>query len=203
MIVPTCPPGEICPEGEFVIRGQCTADSAGSCQCVVVEQPTPTPGCATDADCDDGNPCTADRCVNGVCEHGCICLTSAGEPSCCGGPSDICVKPCGSDAAGTCGGACPVGASCESVPSANAACGCVSGPGGPCGGNIFAPPPVCAPGLVCHQTLPDITGYCEKPDCIPLFTSGCSQTSDCCELCGNGTHAPCGVCINDACVGAP
>ena len=201
LIFPTCPPGALCPQRAFVVRqGECTAGAAGSCQCVAVE---PTPGCATDADCDDGNPCTADRCVNGICEHGCVCLTSTGAPGCCGGPSELCVAPCGSDATGTCGGSCPLGAACESMPSAAAACGCVSGPGGPCGGNIFAPPPVCAPGLICHQALPDITGYCEKPDCVPLFTAGCAQTADCCEPCGNGTHAPCGVCLNGTCEGAP
>jgi hypothetical protein len=33
--------------------------------------------------------------------------------------------------------------------------------------------------------------------------SGCSTTSDCCEPCGNGTHAPCGVCSNGICEGVP
>ena len=201
-IVPICLPGLVCPADLVVLAGECTTNSAGVCECLPVIPPTPTPGCTTDADCNDGNVCTADRCVNGVCEHGCICLTSSGE-ACCGGPSDLCVAPCGTDAAGSCGGSCPVGAACESGSSANAACECVSGPGGPCGGNILAPPPVCAAGLVCHQTLPDITGYCEKPDCVPLFTAGCTETADCCQPCENGTHAPCGVCINGTCDGAP
>ena len=202
VIGPICPPGEICPE--FPSRpGQCTADSAGNCQCVPIEPPTPTAECSADADCNDGNSCTADRCMNGVCEHDCLCLTPTGEQTCCPGPAAFCGTPCGSDATGACGGSCPFGASCESGSSANRPCACVSGPGGPCGGNVLASPPVCAPGLSCHQTLPDVTGYCEKSGCVPLFTSGCSQTADCCEPCGNGTHAPCGVCINGTCEGAP
>lgn len=32
-------------------------------------------GCAVDADCDDGNPCTADQCLNSLC-------TNAGVPNC-------------------------------------------------------------------------------------------------------------------------
>jgi hypothetical protein len=197
VIVPPCTLPGPCPN--FVISGQCGVAADGSCQCV--PGPPPTPVCVADADCNDNNPCTADRCLNGACEHDCICLTAAGGGPCCTGPSSLCVAPCGTDAAGTCGGFCPVGATCETL--ANAACGCVSGPGGPCGGNVFAPAPVCAPGLVCQQRVPDAMGYCEKANCVPLFSSGCSQTSDCCEPCENGTRAPCGACINGTCEGAP
>jgi hypothetical protein len=38
---------------------------------------------------------------------------------------------------------------------------------------------------------------------VPLFTSGCTQTSDCCEPCSRLGRAPCGVCINGFCSGAP
>ena len=202
VISPICPPGGPCPEYPSRV-GQCAAAADGSCQCVPVEPKTPTPECANDADCHDDDGCTADRCVNGACEHECLCVSASGDRSCCPGPAAFCAAPCGSDAAGVCGGVCPTGARCESASSANGACGCVSGPGGPCGGNIFAPPPVCAAGLVCHQTLPDVTGYCEKADCVPLFTTGCSQTADCCEPCENGTHAPCGVCSDGTCKGVP
>jgi hypothetical protein len=195
----SCAGSEICPDA--VIRGQCSAAADGSCQCV--PGPTPTPACATDADCSDDNPCTADRCREGVCKHACLCLTEAGEQTCCPGPSALCVNPCGADAAGTCGGFCPLGAKCEASTISNAACACVSGPGGPCGGNVFAPPPVCAPALVCQRSAPDVTGYCEKADCVPLFASGCSETADCCKPCEDGTDAPCGVCVNGTCEGAP
>jgi len=206
-ITPPCTAGRgtVCPD--FVIKGQCQADPSGACQCLPVQQPTPTStpsaACASDADCNDGNACTADHCVSGVCDHACICLSAAGEPTCCAGPASVCVRPCGPDAAGTCSGFCPSGARCGVAPTAQAGCGCVSDVGGPCGGNILAPPPVCAAGLVCQQSLPDVAGVCVAPNCIPLFASGCSQTSDCCEPCGNGRHAPCGVCINGTCEGAP
>ncbi len=198
---PPCPSGGACPA--IIALGHCGFVEDGSCACVPGVVATPTPGCATDADCTDDNGCTADRCVNGTCEHSCLCLNAAGARTCCPGPSALCVKPCGSDADGSCGGACPFGANCEAATSAGGPCACVSGPGGPCGGNVLTSPPVCAPGLVCRQSLPDVTGYCEKAGCIPLFTSGCADTSDCCQPCENGTHAPCGVCSNGICEGAP
>ncbi|HXQ21287.1 MAG TPA: Ig-like domain-containing protein, partial [Candidatus Acidoferrales bacterium] len=204
-ICPPCTPDTVCPEIPCRL-GACQADASGGCSCVAdVSTPTPTPAqtCVTDSDCNDGNVCTADQCVGGVCEHACICLTTTGAQTCCAGPAALCVLPCGADAAGTCSGVCPAGASCESLPTAAPGCGCVSGVGGPCGGNLFTAPPVCATGLVCQQSLPDVTGVCVAPNCISLFASGCSQTSDCCEPCGNETHAPCGVCINGTCVGAP
>jgi hypothetical protein len=160
------------------------------------------PECVHDADCDDGNACTVDTCNDGVCEHGCVCADPAGGASCCPGPAALCVKPCGL-AGGVCGGSCPSGATCEAGASTAAACRCVSGEGGPCGGNVFAPPPVCAPGLVCKQANPDATGTCEPAQCIPFFQDGCSTTADCCEPCGNGRIAPCAVCLNGRCEGAP
>ncbi len=205
LLAPNCPNGTVCPD--FVVRGECRTDSAGECQCVPAMPPTPkptpqtTPKCATDADCADNSGCTADRCVEGRCEHACLCVRAA-DASCCPGPAAFCVRPCGADAAGSCGGACPFGTTCESQPNTATGCGCVSEEGGPCGGNILNPRPVCADGLVCKQVLPDIVGVCVKPqtNCIPFFAPGCSQTSDCCEPCG---HAPCAVCIGGTCVGAP
>ncbi len=117
----------------------CARQAAGACK---LHDGACEPSCRTDGDCSDGNPCTADLCRNGVCEHPCVCAT-AGGLACCPGPAALCVRPCGSDASGTCGGFCPAGASCQSLPGAPA-CGCVSGLGGPCGGNLLAPAPVCA-----------------------------------------------------------
>jgi hypothetical protein len=188
-----CGPGEPCRNPNEFCSAQCLATTTTT---------LPTGGCTTDADCNDGNPCTADHCVVGVCEHACVCADATGAATCCPGPAALCVKPCGADAAGACGGLCPSGASCESVPGA-ATCGCVSGPGGPCGGNILVPPPVCAPGLVCQQSNPDATGVCVAANCIPLSSSGCTQTADCCEPCLGGRAAPCGVCSQGVCVGAP
>jgi hypothetical protein len=176
--------------------------------CPVPSTSTTLPGqaCQTDVDCDDGNGCTHDACLNGMCAHVCLCLTPEGVPACCPGPAALCVRPCGSDASGACGGRCPSRASCETAPGATM-CGCVSGPGGPCGGNIFATPPVCAAGLVCQQTNPDATGVCVSTTtttpCIPFFQFGCSVTSDCCQPCGPGIIPPCAVCLQGHCVGAP
>ena len=182
----TCPTGSTCQ----------SPTGAPSCQCV--------PGCTTDTDCDDGNGCTVDHCVDGTCEHACICLTPAGGPACCAGPGTACVEPCGMDQAGTCGGTCPSGGTCEALASnsATGACGCVSGVGGPCGGFIL-PRTVCAPGLVCRQSNPDVMGVCVAPTCLPFGAQGCAQTAVCCQPCGNGVIAPCAVCIGGACLATP
>ncbi len=206
--VTTCPPPP--PPGHcfITVDGQCSAEPCGpGMPCrnpnEFCDPACGTPGCTTNADCDDGNGCTADRCVNGTCDHACICLTPAGASTCCAGPGTLCVEPCGVDQAGTCGGTCPSGATCETLPTGAVTCGCVSGVGGPCGGFIFPPPPVCAPGLVCQQVNPDVMGVCVVPTCIPFGAPGCTQTADCCQPCGNGTIAPCAVCLQGSCIGAP
>lgn len=45
------------------------ATSGGSWTFGVKAAPPPPPGCKTAADCDDANPCTADRCSEGACVH--------------------------------------------------------------------------------------------------------------------------------------
>ena len=167
----------------------------------------PEKTCQTDADCHDGNGCTHDACLNGMCVHVCICVSPEGALTCCPAPGALCVRPCGCDSLGACGGSCPPGASCESLPGATT-CRCFSGMGGPCGGNLFAPPPVCAAGLVCQQGNPDATGVCVTTTtttmpCIPFFQFGCSMTSDCCQPCGPGIIPPCAVCLQGQCMGAP
>jgi hypothetical protein len=188
---PTC--NGACPTGNTCA----SPTGAPTCQCV--------PGCTTNADCDDGNGCTADQCVNGTCEHACICVDAASGSSCCG-PGPSCIAPtCGAVTDPTCGGSCPFRATCEAVPTATAVegCRCISSEGGPCGGNIDMPPAVCASGLVCQQTNPDVTGVCVVAGCVPLGTSGCTQTPDCCEPCSRLGRAPCGVCNQGVCFGAP
>src|SRR5262249_17007644 len=46
--------------------------------------------CTTDASCDDGNGCSLDRCVAGVCQHECLCVSPVGEMTCCPGPAASC-----------------------------------------------------------------------------------------------------------------
>jgi len=189
-------------EEDVAVCAKAFAGCVAPCRPTTTTTTLPGSGCTADADCDDGNGCSVDRCVDGTCQHVCICFAAAAS-TCCPGPSALCVRPCGAEATGACGGFCPGGASCEASAPA-AACGCVSGPGGPCGGNILNPRVTCAPGLVCRQSNPDVTGVCvERTGCIPLFQPGCTQTSDCCDPCGNGRIAPCGVCIRGTCEGAP
>ncbi len=154
--------------------------------------------CGSDADCADGNPCTVDRCTSGQCEHSCVCLDASATQTCCPGPAALCVRPtttttptdvCGATPFGTCGGACPASSACRRGPTAAASCGCVSGIGGPCGGNILAPPPVCDAGLVCQHANPDVTGVCVLPtqpcgDTSPLCNGSCPAGSACTSLTG-------------------
>jgi hypothetical protein len=60
---------------------------------------TTLPGgpCGTDGDCNDGNPCTADRCVVGSCVHECLCVGPGGTSTCCPGPAAC--EQCGSTSA--------------------------------------------------------------------------------------------------------
>jgi len=135
-----CDPHHPCHEANEVCRAECAPSPTTTTT-------LPSGGCRTNADCDDSDGCTADHCKDGTCEHTCVCH----------GPSGACVRPCGHEAGGTCGGACVTGATCGPVHDGNE-CGCVSGAGGPCGGK--GPAPVCGPGLVCKHTPPAPTGTC-------------------------------------------
>lgn len=74
-IIPSCPEG--C---TALVNGHCDA-AAGGCVAATA--------CARDADCDDGNPCTIDRCASGLCENDCVCL----GPNAACGPGPLPVMP--------------------------------------------------------------------------------------------------------------
>lgn len=63
-VQPICPPG--C---ETFLGKEC---DAAADNCVAL-----TP-CASDKDCNDGNPCTIDRCSASGCAHDCVCVGPAG-----------------------------------------------------------------------------------------------------------------------------
>jgi phenylpropionate dioxygenase-like ring-hydroxylating dioxygenase large terminal subunit len=54
-----------------------------------------------------------------------------------------------------------------------------------------------------HGLKFDATGKCVADTCVPFFASGCSQTSDCCSPCSTLGMAPCFVCLQGQCIGAP
>jgi hypothetical protein len=214
-------------KARFVSGKSACATSRGDCldEC----SPPPSVPCGTVLDtcgrqllaCARGVVAEGKACVRGCagsdrlpCLEACA-ATVRTDAAACGSTFDDCIAPCraptttalpggecGADAAGSCGGACPAGATCEAVDPAGP-CGCVSGLGGPCGGNLLAPPPTCAPGLVCQQSNPDVTGTCVAETCIPLFASGCAETADCCLPCTTLGRAPCAVCLGGQCVGTP
>jgi hypothetical protein len=115
--------------------------------------------CACPTGCDDGNPCTADRCVNGICEHACLCVDATGALSCCPGPAALCVRPCGLDASGVCGGACA--ASNEMCIASGATCTCTPIP--PACGDTF---PACNGSCPAGSSCTSLTGapVCQ---CVP------------------------------------
>jgi hypothetical protein len=65
----------LCPTGcQTVLNGKCDPISR-TCM--------PPSTCSADSDCDDGNPCTRDRCTAGSCIHDCLCV---GANACGPGP---------------------------------------------------------------------------------------------------------------------
>ena len=61
----------------------CLPESACSQTAPECQSDRPDKPCITDAACDDGNPCSVDRCVEGGCVYG-----VAGDPRCCGSAGD-------------------------------------------------------------------------------------------------------------------
>jgi hypothetical protein len=70
----------------------CDACGPGGCS-PTTSTTLPRPGCGTDAECDDGNGCSLDRCIDGLCTHECLCVGPAGSLTCCPGPAAECGTP--------------------------------------------------------------------------------------------------------------
>ena len=139
----TAPPGGSARVGDQ--PSCCDACAAGSGPPATTTTTLPS-GCGSDLDCDDGNGCTEDRCVDGKCQHQCLCIGPDGSASCCPGPAAECpptrwfytcgdpvcgghrdhpgVPPCAGETAGApCS---PEGASCDPEDSCNRLLVCAS-----------------------------------------------------------------------------
>jgi hypothetical protein len=103
--------------------------------------------CESDTDCDDGNGCSQDRCVDGACAHDCLCVAPGNIATCCPGPVSACPPrtPCGPDlscdsARETCISRGPVGPAvlyeCAPVPA-----GCELSRDCACAGAALCQPP--------------------------------------------------------------
>jgi hypothetical protein len=123
--------------------------------------------CTTDAACDDGNPCSLDRCLDGTCAHDCLCVAPGTVATCCPGPLTTCPPPttaCGPDLRcdGTsqiCVSRGPIGPAvtyaCEPVPAA-----CQSDRSCACTGSVVCQPPF----DTCRDMAPNAV-FCECVEC--------------------------------------
>ena len=132
----------------------CDACGAGSCTPAATTTTLPS-GCGSDLDCDDGNGCTDDRCIDGKCQHQCLCVAPDGSVSCCPGPAAQCPSPswfytCGDP---VCGGHRDQGVS---------PCSGGEAPGAPCSpeGASCDPGDSCDRLLLCATSDPTHGGFC-------------------------------------------
>jgi len=136
----------------------CDACTGGTCTPVTTSTTLPRAVCMDDAACGDGNPCTEDRCVEGRCQHVCLCVGPAGRPTCCPGPAATCPRPawyytCGDP---VCGGH----RDHPGVPP----CGPGQTPGTACSpeGKTCDPGSFCNELLLCATSSPRAYGRCPR-----------------------------------------
>jgi hypothetical protein len=113
--------------------------------------------CAIGDDCDDGNACTQDRCVGGLCQHECLCVGPGGSFSCCPGPAAEC-GPASTTWFFTCGDPVCHGHTEQDVPP----CGAGETAGAPCA-HAGAQ---CDPGSSCNELL--VCGTQPERDFCPI-----------------------------------
>jgi hypothetical protein len=163
--------------------------------------------CTSDADCDDGNPCTDESCVDGVCQSdnndgacddGVFCN---GADTCGGGACQHAGDPCpGPDGDGDCSeqcnedhGACtgndPNGSPCDDGLLCNGVDTCQNGA---CSQHTGDP---CAGGPECKNTCNEQEASCFSPFGIACSDDGNVCTDDVCDGQGNciplPNQAPC------------
>ena len=175
---------------------------------------TTTPACATNAECDDDDPCTADAC-NGsnLCDHQAIanCCETAldcDDANVC--TDDACVALQCSHAAhnGACsdGSACTTGDACAGgtcVPGAPLSCddtnpctadSCSAATG--CGHVLNEPAGCCTTNAQCNDGNPNTLDLCDAGTCSHEANPSCSTDAECddssactSEVCGGAGYA--------------
>jgi serine protease len=144
------------------------------------------PQCTTDADCDDGNECTADTCTAQMCSN-----TPVADDTTCGGGAGICC-------AGGCGApACSSDAECDDAVactldscSAPATCGatCSNEPTSTCGPSAVCGNGICEEGedgLTCSADCRCAGGKtCRNGNCGDGVCDGSENTHNCLLDCG-------------------
>ncbi len=164
-------------------------DNAAGCDLCLGGSLTITPGCSINSDCDDGNPCTYDYCVDGVCSHS---YAPSGTP--CGDQSDTpCSNPNTCDGAGHClenhepqFTPCSDSVYCNGAESCDGDGNCVSG----------APP--CLPGEICVEDGDRCDPDCNSNGIGDLVDIESGASKDCnfntipdeCELDSDGDGVP-------------
>jgi hypothetical protein len=152
-------------------------------------EPTPEAGpCATDADCDDGNPCTADLCEPDGCEHQPMTGATCGKGTDCT-PAPVCTA---SDA---CAPGLPDAAKCDDGnPCTIDACevtGCThsANTGAPCNdGDACDGAGTCDGSGTCEASPVAPTGACVNNSCPGGYYF---SAYSCNPLCGS-----CPLCVN-------
>lgn len=171
----------------------------------------PPPQCAANADCDDDNPCSADTCSSGSCQHGPATPgTSCAHGNVCNA-SGQCVEclsaaecdddsPCTTDS-------CTSGLCAHGSASSGTACG----HGGSCDGAGTCLPPACSVAADCDDDDPCTTDACAGSSCsngpAPAGVSCahgnvCNGAGDCVACLSAADCDDDNPCTTDLCTGA-
>jgi hypothetical protein len=192
-----CSDASPCPGGQVCTDGRCVSADGGStgCSCAPEDPCTAvTPGCAdggcartgseclASGDCEDGEPCTVDRCVCGYCEveasadEGC-CVTSAECDDGAACTIDTCVfNRCRHEGAPGC---CARDADCDDLdPCTVDLCRDETCAHEPLGGGCCTSDRECDDGEWCTKDA-CVGGRCVHPRTVPDPRCGCATSAMC------------------------
>jgi hypothetical protein len=223
--------GQCCSNDDCADDLECTNDIcfAGSCThvpnnnaCAENEYCSAIAGCKElepctgeiDGECEDGDPCTTDRCINLLCEHlGCdddqLCCPGVGCGSCCADSQCKDDDPCTSD---TCSeGRCENGPLCASSGSAGGDVQCCVGLDGAsascgtccsaaeCNDGVSCTVDACERGACTHTPGPCGAGMVCDPirNCVPAVQ--CQNDSQC----NDNIACTRDSCVQGSCVNTP